>query len=108
MGGTLENPPSEPETPAALSAWQRTARPAAICTQPPRGVVVTAAKWKRKPTTGRYAAGFRGCPGPRGFSGGGPSPESCRAVGTRVIGQEHHKERDRRAQDLPERGDRHE
>jgi hypothetical protein len=30
-----------------------------------------------------------GCPSSRGFSGGGPRPESCRGVGTWVICQEH-------------------
>jgi CheY-like chemotaxis protein len=50
----------------------------------------------------------RGCPSSRGTSGGGPPPESCRSVGTRVNRQEHHEEGDRRAEDLPERGDRHE
>jgi hypothetical protein len=40
----------------------------------------------------------RGCPSSRGSSGGGPSPEPFHTVGTRVIDQEHHEERDRREQ----------
>jgi hypothetical protein len=41
------------------------------------------------------------------ISGGGPLPESCHAVGTRVNRQEH-REGDHRAQGLPEPGDRYE
>jgi len=42
--------------------------------------------------------GARGRPGRRGSSGGGPSPEPFHTVGTRVIDQEHHEEKDRREQ----------
>src|SRR4051794_7400026 len=41
----------------------------------------------------------RGCPGTRGFSGGGPPPETCRAVGTRVSDQERPEEGDRRGKE---------